>query len=162
MASATEIAERLRFLERENGRLIPSDVVEDARDPASLLHEQFEWNNDEAADRYRIQQASRLIRTVRIDITVREVPLRAPAYVRDPNLDTRDAGYRNLIQLRSEEDVARAAVVNEMKRVSQAVKRAKILAAALGFVNEIDTIHDLAQSIIGRTQNISDQPGGEA
>lgn len=49
MASMKEVADQLRLLETENGRLDPSLVVEAARDPASPLHAYFEWDDTEAA-----------------------------------------------------------------------------------------------------------------
>jgi hypothetical protein len=162
MATPEQIAERLRRLER-SGRLLPADVVEDARPPRSLLHSHFEWNNDVAAEHYRLSQAARLIRMVRIDVTVREVPLSCHAYIRDPTTSTPGRGYRSFVTLRTDEDASRAAIIDEMTRVSAAVRRTRTLAAALGFVDELDKIEDLAHSIVGRTQDLdAGEPAGEA
>lgn len=150
-----EIAERLRELEQANGRLIPSDVVEEARNPESPLHSHFEWDNSEAATKYRLLQAGVLIRSVKLEITVRDVPLSVVGYVRDPDLDTKTAGYRNVINIRSEEDAARSAIIDEMKRVSNAVRRAKSLAAVLGFVEDIERIDELARTIVERATVMS-------
>lgn len=148
-----EIVDRLRSLEHENGRLLPADVVEDARDPDSPLHSHFEWDDSEAATKYRLQQAGAIIRSVKLEITVRDVPLSVVGYVRDPELDTKTAGYRNVVNLRTEEDSARATIIDEMKRVSNAVRRAKSLAAVLGFVEDIEAIDVLARTITERAHD---------
>lgn len=50
------------------GVIHPADVVEAARDPGSAMHRQFEWNDGEAAEAYRLQQARALIRRVKVNV----------------------------------------------------------------------------------------------
>lgn len=52
------------------GRLTPASVVNAARPKSSPLHAFFEWDDKVAGDKYRLHQASQLIRSVRM--TVRE------------------------------------------------------------------------------------------
>jgi hypothetical protein len=147
---ADQVAEILLGLERDNGRLLPVDVVEAARPEDSPLHSRFEWDDTEAAVKYRLSQARALIRTVKIDVVVHEIPLSVTGYVRDPDADARAAGYRSVVSLRTEEDSARAAIVNEMTRVAAAVRRAKAVAAVLGVGADIEQIDLLARSITER------------
>lgn len=141
-----DVENALRDLEHD-GRLMPADVVEAARDTDSPLHSSFEWDDTEAAQKYRLNQARSLIRTVKLMVTVREVPVSVPYYVRDPEADAKQAGYRTVISLRSEEDVARAAIIDAMKRVSNAVRHAKELAAVLGVVADLEAIDGLARGV---------------
>jgi hypothetical protein len=150
MSVATELLE----LERNNGQLIPADVVEAARDPESPLHSHFNWDDSDAAEKFRLMQARTLIRTVRLEITIRDVPLSVVGYVRDPDADTKTAGYRNVAKLRTEEDSARATIIDEMKRVSNAVRRAKGLAAVLGVVEDIEAIEALARGVSDRVSDL--------
>lgn len=159
--SMEKVAERLKELERDNGRLAPADVVDAARDPASPLHSHFTWDDSEAAEKYRLMQARTLIRTVKLEITIRDVPLSVVGYVRDPEADAKTAGYRNVAQLRTEEDAARAAIVDEMKRVSNAVRRAKGLAIVLGVTEDIEQIDALARSVSDRVTG-AEQPAAAA
>lgn len=46
----------------------PEDLLEEARSAKSPLHKFFEWDNDVAAEKYRIEQARKLIYTVTIRI----------------------------------------------------------------------------------------------
>lgn len=143
---------RLRQLEDRDGRLIPTMVVNDAKDPDSPLHSYFTWDDAEAASQHRLEQARQLIRSVRVEITVHSVPLSVVGYVRDPEVDTNQGGYRNIVALRSEEDSARAVVVDEMKRVSSAVQRAKTIAAVLGVEEDIKQIEAISRSVVERLE----------
>lgn len=54
---------------KHGGRLKPDDVVEEARKPRHPLHKHFEWDDNAAAEAYRINQARAIIRSVRIVAT---------------------------------------------------------------------------------------------
>lgn len=57
-----ETLEHLRL--RHGGTLRPESVVQAAQEPDSALHRYFEWNDTEAARKYRLHQADYLIRAV--------------------------------------------------------------------------------------------------
>ena len=57
------------------GALSPSEVVEAARPAASPIHGQFCWDDTEAAHRYRLQQASELLR-----VTVELIEVKSETY----------------------------------------------------------------------------------
>lgn len=50
------------------GVLRPADVVDAARNPNSSMHGQFEWDDGEAAEQYRLYQARILIRRVQVEV----------------------------------------------------------------------------------------------
>ena len=58
----------LALYEAHDGMLSAKDVVESARDPASPIHDEFEWDDDTAADSYRLAQAGMLIRRIKLTI----------------------------------------------------------------------------------------------
>lgn len=67
---------RLKVLTRiyeQHGELTPALVVEEARNPASEIHEDIPWDDAEAANQYRLQVAAELIRSVKIKITEPEL-----------------------------------------------------------------------------------------
>lgn len=150
----------IKELERERGVLLPADVLERAKDPDSPLHEFFEWDDSVAANLYRLDQARTLIRTVKLTVTVEEISFSIPAYVRDPDRSASEPGYRSVASIRTEEDSARAVVVGEMERVVNAMNRAKNLAVALGFPEEIAQINALARGFIARMKPSDDDPAG--
>jgi hypothetical protein len=67
---AAQIAgERLEEIRRQhNGRMTPADVVNDARSQSSPLHPAFEWNDAAAAESWRREQASYMIRHIAVEI----------------------------------------------------------------------------------------------
>jgi hypothetical protein len=71
-------AELRRIAEERGGLLRPEEVVEHARDPESPLHNWFEWDDDAAAEKYRIHQARNLIRVnvAYLQTTGKSIPYR--------------------------------------------------------------------------------------
>ena len=58
------IESELRKIEHRDGIISPHAVVEAARSPSSPLHAHFQWNNDKAAEEYRLWQARQLVAVV--------------------------------------------------------------------------------------------------
>ena len=54
---------------RNGGQVTPASVVDAARDPAHPLNPAFLWDDTEAAERYRQQQARMLINSIRVVVT---------------------------------------------------------------------------------------------
>ena len=67
MSVWTAIKEELEAI-MVGGVLSPANVIEAARDPNSAMHGQFEWDDSEAAQAYRLQQARALIRRVKVNV----------------------------------------------------------------------------------------------
>lgn len=84
--NADEVAAVLLEIEKAYGQVTPNDVVESARDPASPLHDHFEWDNGLAADQWRIAQARTLIASVRVKLqsAPERPPLRAFVHIPVP------------------------------------------------------------------------------
>ena len=51
-----------QLAENSGGALSPEEVVRAARPASSPIHDQFEWDDTEAAKRYRLMQAGELLR----------------------------------------------------------------------------------------------------
>ena len=63
--ASQDVREALTALAKSGGGvLLPEAVVEAARDKDSPLHSHFDWNNTEAAAKWRLHQARNLIRVV--------------------------------------------------------------------------------------------------
>jgi len=79
MANATvvkikkTVSEELAEIQRQNnGLLDPQMVVDYARNPETALHSRFEWDDTEAAEKYRLWQARQIIR---MELVVIEEPV---------------------------------------------------------------------------------------
>ena len=81
-ADANEIGAALSEIATKNGgSLQPKNVVDAARSPSNVLHKFFEWNDQIAAEAFRLDQARGLIRIVRVDVD--EEPTRAFFSIKD-------------------------------------------------------------------------------
>lgn len=64
MSNPAIFAELQRIAGTHGGMLHAADVVESARNPQSILHSRFQWDDSVAAEHYRLFQARQLIRVV--------------------------------------------------------------------------------------------------
>ena len=67
-----EELERLRI--KYNGALIPEHIVREAAQEQSPLHDEFEWDDSKAANRYRVEQARYMIRHIVAKPIVEDAP----------------------------------------------------------------------------------------
>ena len=74
------LRDELQAIYDESGELKPAIVVDKARDPEHPLHGRFEWDDQVAGEKYRLQQAGDLIRSV--EWVYAEEPDGAPKKVR--------------------------------------------------------------------------------
>lgn len=63
MNDRNKTARHLQEIARSAGSLTPEAIVNAARNPDHPLHHRFEWREDVAAEKYRLVQASMLIRS---------------------------------------------------------------------------------------------------
>lgn len=67
-ANPQKIGEALtKIADAAKGRLTPKAVVETARDSKNVLHKFFDWDDQIAAGKWRLDQARTLIRAIRIE-----------------------------------------------------------------------------------------------
>lgn len=139
------------------GCLTPEAVVAAAREPTHPLHEMFTWDDADAAEKHRLDQARQIIRSVRVVVQTDTREVSTVFYVRDPEKPGRDQGYISLPRLRSDVDVARDALIAEFSRAAAALKRARDLAVALDMAADIDA---LTESVVGLRRRAEDAPRG--
>lgn len=108
--------ELIAIRERE-GLLTPQVVLDTARDPNHPLHNRFEWDDSVAAERYRLEQAHKLIVKVKIriisddpaaDITIRAFqavlnPATRSGFAYDPSEEVAQDPLKRSMQLRQME-----------------------------------------------------------
>ena len=103
MFTSNEIAAELdRIAEANGGILIPEDVVESARNPKSILHGEFDWDNNKAAEQWRLQQARQLIRLS--VITIGDVKTRR-FFSLKVHRQSEDHGYRSTLVILADEEL---------------------------------------------------------
>lgn len=132
---------------RNNGVLTPDDVVKDARSETSPLHPYFTWDDSEAANQYRLDQARLLIRNVRVEVMTSTTRVVAPFYVRDPRMGSGEQGYAAVAEIRDEASVAAEALRYEFDRAIGILERAVSVAEALGMADRVAELLQRAKAI---------------
>ena len=90
-------AELDQLAARNRGMLPPpTRIVEFARDPKTALHHWFCWDDTEAAERYRIEQARRLVQVTFTVIAVRDVQVKVRTFISLPSDRQGQHGYRRV------------------------------------------------------------------
>ena len=114
---AEQYAEERRVLERlaqqNDGLLMVEDVLEEARDPQSILHKHFQWDNDKAAEAYRKQQARQLIQ--KVTVTIEKAPdVHIRAFVSLSTDQYEKGGYRMTANVLSDDNL-KAQLLHDMQ-----------------------------------------------
>lgn len=121
---SSQVEKELQALADESGELTPDLVLEAARDETSPLHSHFEWDDTEAAEQWRKEQARRLIRSVTIvyrEATDQERQRTTRKYVSVRQPEGRHV-YREAEQVARDPDQLRL-VLADMRREWETLKR---------------------------------------
>lgn len=94
-----------RIRESHDGILRPEDVVAYAADPTTALHRQFQWDDSEAANAYRLWQARCVIHRVTVTFAQRpDTPIRAYVSL-DRDRNQVGGGYRSTDEVLRSQDL---------------------------------------------------------
>lgn len=114
--------------EANNGLLNPSHVVDAARDPSSILHEEFDWDDTSAADAYRLMQAGALIRRVKFTVVKENVQNKSVqitttrAFQSRPSTRHADGGYESVEKIMADPQ-KRDELIDQVLRELSAYRR---------------------------------------
>lgn len=143
MTKAQQDAIRARLAELETkggGVLTPDMVIADARHDGSPLHAHFEWDDNKAAQAWRLEQARTLIRSVMLVVTTETSTLSVVAYVRHPDMASDEQGYTSTARIRTDKDRAHEVLTDEFSRAAAALRRARELAIVFGLQKDVDIV----------------------
>lgn len=119
--------EALRAIaDRNCGMITPGQVVDEARDPASVLHGSFEWDDTVAAEKYRVIQAQKLIRAFVVTIERGGEKIDAPAFVgvsADRNEESANNPYRRIEEVAKSQDLLAVAEKDALDQLMAIRKR---------------------------------------
>ncbi len=115
------LRDHLQAIRDERGALTPALVVDTARDPEHPLHSRFEWDDSVAAEKWRLEQASQLLRVVKLPADpLRPGDLRA--FVAVKGQDSHRADYVPTEEALLDE-FARKLILRDMEREWRLLKR---------------------------------------
>jgi predicted RNA-binding protein YlxR (DUF448 family) len=115
------LLDHLQAIRDQHGQLTPVLVVEAARDPEHPLHSRFEWDDSVAAEKWRLEQASQLLRVVKLP-TDPSRPNDLRAFVAVKGKDSHRADYVPTEEALTDE-FARKLVLRDMEREWRLLKR---------------------------------------
>ena len=143
--SAQIAGEELERIEARDGEITPRAVVEEARPEDSKLHNAFEWDDEKAAEQYRISQARQLIRCIVVKPMPEEKveePVRM--YVNQNPTDTGQSRSGSYINLKSalENPDSRAVVL------SNAMHEMKMFRAKYYKLKELSEVFKAIDSVL--------------
>ena len=117
---------------REQGHSSPEDIVEDARPDDVPTHGAFTWDDGEAAEKFRLQEARHLCNSL-IIIRSEEPTVQAPAFVSVIARETFARAYISTVEAQSDDDYRKqmlaeavSAIISWKRRYAQLKELARI------------------------------------
>lgn len=141
--------------QKKGGKLTPKELVEAARDVNSPLHDEFEWNDTKAAQKYREWQARYIISSIEVKLTyipseIEKVDLqivpKSYGVKFYHTLDLDEGGYENVLTISSDEEKRKKLLDNCLIDVNRFVEKYDTLRSALPKLFEVmdETIENKA------------------
>ena len=124
----------------DDGLLHEEAIVEEARPENSILHQEFEWDDREAAEQYRLVQANVLIRRVYVTITTPNAIEQVRAYVSLSNDRIGGGGYRRMIDVMTTDEHKRDLLKTALAELQNFQRRYQSLTALMGVFQEIERV----------------------
>lgn len=135
--SAEVAAAELQRIELAEGGLTPRAVVDASRPEDAPLHDMFEWDNERAADSWRLDQARKAISSLRLVVRENAPPVPAFASVRVSEIDgalheTEGSGHEpkptfvNIVSVDSNADLRLSFLWGELRNIEGCLARTAI------------------------------------
>lgn len=116
----------------------PESVLAAARSKRSPLHGEFEWDDSEAAQRYRLEQASYLLRVIKVNVVVQDrEPVKVRAFVQ---LKQRQE-YRPVIEVLSEAE-------SRAQLLDLALRELRSFRQKYAALSELSRVHAVIDSLL--------------
>jgi hypothetical protein len=134
-------SEELEIIAEKNGGILrPHDVVEFAKDPKTALHKSFEWDDSEAAKKYRITQAQQVIRCHVIQLESDHGPMTVRAYQSLPSMRGPDHEYVKTSACMSNDEWKSEMLKTALKELNAFREKYGILSSLAPLFEKIDEL----------------------
>ena len=128
------VLDALTEIESKEGILRPQDVVKAAQNEDSPLHKHFEWEDSEAAAKYRIWQARQLIASVKVEFLGEDRPAYYNATVQVESVPVR--GYHSLEKVLNDEELREKVVIQAVKDLAFVYRKYESLKEIQELINK--------------------------
>lgn len=115
-APAQTVGETLERIERRDGTITREAFLEESRPEGSPTHACFEWDDSVAAEKYRLNQSSAVIRDIKVTIVSESAePVKTAAFVNImPNPTAQEAQYQSVDVAVSDTDTRKTVLQNAL------------------------------------------------
>jgi hypothetical protein len=137
-----EKAAFISSLADDKGYIDPQRVIDEARNPKTPIHEDFDWDVNVAAQKCWMDQATTLIRFVRLNLVIEHRSVIAPHYVVDPDRPPKSRRYVDLSLAARNRATSWQILFSELDRIAAATRRAQQIADVVGLRAELDEFLD--------------------
>jgi hypothetical protein len=127
-----------QLAEESEGLLLPERVVEFARDPETALHSRFTWDDSEAAAKWRLEEARRVIRMFVTVLEPVETPIKVYVSLESDRRGT--GGYRRIEDVLTNGDMRR-------QLLDQARREFAIWKAKYQTLKELDPVFSAMETV---------------
>ena len=138
--------EEVADLHQEYGLVKPNHVVDRARPKTNSLHPQFEWDDSYAAERYREDQARRLLRNLVVIVVEGEEEKEfSPAFISVTVQEGEggDRGYVSVATVLTDDDMREQAINDTVKALNGLRRR---YSALQRFVDILESMESMVLS----------------
>jgi len=124
----------LKEIEKKKGYVTPKDFVDYSRPESSLTHKYFKWDDEKAAEKYRLWQARQLIAEVRVEYLGRVTD----AYYNVTTIinSVPQQGYFSVAKVLSSDELYRKVLVEAIKELQYWQNKYKKISELKEVVNE--------------------------
>lgn len=128
-----------------NGLLRPDAIVEVARDPSNIFHDKFTWDDTEAAEKYRLQEATQLIQSFKVKIPELKLNVRALTSL---DLDRKNGGgFRWMIDSMARPELRENMIQTALRELEVLRKRYAHIEELAEVWNTLDQVEAVDQQI---------------
>ena len=156
MSKRDDIVYELHQLTTQHGGIVlPQKVVEFARDKDTALHGAFEWDDGEAAEKYRIQQARELLRVHVRMLLPNGRPGNIRAFVSLTEDRKNGGGYRPMIDVMGDAELRRRLVIDAIGELQAFERKYKNL-------TELSAVFEAARKLSKKTESVTEVAAQQA
>ena len=109
----------LERIERRDGKISAKSFLDESRNQDSETHSMFEWNDEIAAEKYRLAQSGKIIRQLEITVEYDDEEIATPAFVNIESTDNVNtcAAFVNVSIAMSDKTMKQQVIKNALKEL---------------------------------------------
>jgi hypothetical protein len=132
-------AEELQRITNIYGKITPEIIVNESKDPESILYPIFEWDDDKAAYNYRLQQARILLNNIQVNVITDGESRNISVY----EVTSFKEGYKSIDSFTHDDiEYVKAGIVSELNYLKGKLKLYKEFEKVLVYIEQAIAVMD--------------------